>query len=253
LNFAGPVHTNGDLYPLAGTGATVTFHYKVSAFGNVIRTRLPNGIMIRPPIMPATCTFPPPTVIVRIRGQQWREIACSCRRPPMALPTEDSRRNGCGGHLRRSQRRAITTPIGLLFLIILNYEITNGNYGSNVANATGRAPRNCRCPSSTGTTFVERADSPARDDRLDLAEQSREIQHGADSRAAERRSGGTAGGATDANNVRLANITQTVANGNGGTASNPYGIQNCRRFVSDGLAAAGAGNTYNQYFARRVE
>ena len=39
--FAGPVHTNGDLY-LAGQ-ATVTFHNQLSAYGNVVRTMLANG------------------------------------------------------------------------------------------------------------------------------------------------------------------------------------------------------------------
>ncbi len=41
MDFAGPVHTNGDLY-LAGK-ATVTFHNQLSAYGNVVRTVLANG------------------------------------------------------------------------------------------------------------------------------------------------------------------------------------------------------------------
>ena len=44
LDFAGRVHTNGDLFLLAGGGSTVTFHDKVTAWGNVIRWELPNGI-----------------------------------------------------------------------------------------------------------------------------------------------------------------------------------------------------------------
>lgn len=44
LDFAGRVHTNGDLYLLEGGGSTVTFHDKVTAWGNVIRWELPNGI-----------------------------------------------------------------------------------------------------------------------------------------------------------------------------------------------------------------
>jgi hypothetical protein len=43
LDFAGRVHTNGDLYVLEGTGGTVTFHDKVTAWGNVIRWELANG------------------------------------------------------------------------------------------------------------------------------------------------------------------------------------------------------------------
>ena len=44
LDFAGRVHTNGDLYLLEGNGSTVTFHDKVTAWGNVIRWELPNGV-----------------------------------------------------------------------------------------------------------------------------------------------------------------------------------------------------------------
>jgi hypothetical protein len=44
LDFAGRVHTNGDLFLLEGGGGTVTFHDKVTAWGNVIRWELPNGI-----------------------------------------------------------------------------------------------------------------------------------------------------------------------------------------------------------------
>jgi Tfp pilus assembly protein PilX len=42
-DFAGRFHTNGDLYLGAANGNTVTFHDKVEAYGNVIRTVLPNG------------------------------------------------------------------------------------------------------------------------------------------------------------------------------------------------------------------
>jgi hypothetical protein len=45
LDFNGRVHTNGDLYLAAGTGATVTFHDKMTAYGNVIRWELPNSIL----------------------------------------------------------------------------------------------------------------------------------------------------------------------------------------------------------------
>src|SRR5579863_9321173 len=44
LNFAGRVHTNGDLYLGVANGFTLTFHDKLSAWGNVIRTVLPNGL-----------------------------------------------------------------------------------------------------------------------------------------------------------------------------------------------------------------
>ena len=43
LTFAGRTHTNGDLYLDEGTGGTLTFQDKVTAWGNVIRTVLANG------------------------------------------------------------------------------------------------------------------------------------------------------------------------------------------------------------------
>jgi Tfp pilus assembly protein PilX len=42
-DFNGRFHTNGDLYLGVATGATLTFHDKVEAYGNIIRTVLPNG------------------------------------------------------------------------------------------------------------------------------------------------------------------------------------------------------------------
>src|SRR5208282_4012972 len=43
FTMAGPVHTNGDLYPFVGPGSNLIFNNKVSAYGNVVRTQLANG------------------------------------------------------------------------------------------------------------------------------------------------------------------------------------------------------------------
>ena len=43
LDFMGRVHTNGDLYLGVSNGSTLTFHDKLTAFGNVIRMTYPNG------------------------------------------------------------------------------------------------------------------------------------------------------------------------------------------------------------------
>lgn len=42
LDFAGRVHTNGDLYLGVSTGSTLTFHDKVTAYGNIVRMTYPN-------------------------------------------------------------------------------------------------------------------------------------------------------------------------------------------------------------------
>jgi len=44
LDFKGRVHTNGDLYLGVGGTNTLTFHDKLTAYGNVIRNYLPNGL-----------------------------------------------------------------------------------------------------------------------------------------------------------------------------------------------------------------
>ena len=44
LDFAGRVHTNGDLYLGVSGTATLTFHDKLTAYGNVVRNQLPNGL-----------------------------------------------------------------------------------------------------------------------------------------------------------------------------------------------------------------
>ncbi len=44
LDFKGRVHTNGDLYLGVSGSSTLTFHDKITAFGNVVRNQLPNGL-----------------------------------------------------------------------------------------------------------------------------------------------------------------------------------------------------------------
>ncbi len=45
LGFAGRVHTNGDLYLGVADGANLVFGDKISAFGNVIRQQMDNGVV----------------------------------------------------------------------------------------------------------------------------------------------------------------------------------------------------------------
>lgn len=44
FDFGGRVHTNGDLYLAEGNGATLTFHDKITAGGEIIRQTLVNGL-----------------------------------------------------------------------------------------------------------------------------------------------------------------------------------------------------------------
>jgi Tfp pilus assembly protein PilX len=58
FDFTGPVHTNGDIYPFAGNGAKLTFHSKVTAYGNVVRTQLPNGFAATTSVYNGTVYIP---------------------------------------------------------------------------------------------------------------------------------------------------------------------------------------------------
>jgi len=71
LDFAGRVHTNGDLYLGVSSTATLTFHDKLTAYGNVVRNQLPNGLapsssynndgVVKIPFASTGCDKPPST------------------------------------------------------------------------------------------------------------------------------------------------------------------------------------------------
>jgi hypothetical protein len=59
----------------------------------------------------------------------------------------------------------------------------------------------------------------------------------------------SSGGAADANNIRLANVTQAQATATGTPLSNPFGVAMTAGNYGPGFAAPTGGNTYNLYFA----
>jgi len=71
LDFKGRVHTNGDLYLGVSGTSTLTFHDKLTAYGNVIRNVLPNGLTpsssynndgtVNIPFASSGCDTPPST------------------------------------------------------------------------------------------------------------------------------------------------------------------------------------------------
>lgn len=44
MDFAGRVHSNADVYLGVSQGSTINFHDKISAYGNIVRQNLPNGL-----------------------------------------------------------------------------------------------------------------------------------------------------------------------------------------------------------------
>jgi hypothetical protein len=253
FDFTGPVHTNGDLYPLSGTGATLTFHSKLSAYGNVIRTQLPNGYAastnytgtVYVPSADGDCSTPGTVV------------AGNCT--AMAQVTTnagDGSVTGAGSSTAQgpaTYNGAAWTP----FSNSTNSEIINGNYGSTVTGAIGTGGTKLTMPfvgggalpneivrrpppseSATGALGASREYNLAQI-RVLLSDDPTEFQNGT--------------GYSDSQNVRLANLSATQMQaqyGNTTAAANlEWGIPIASGNFSTTFGTPPNGNTFNLYFA----
>jgi hypothetical protein len=223
FDFAGRIHTNGDLYPEVGPGSTLTFHDKISAYGNVIRSQLANGY--------STAVNYNGTVLVPQAGQGCDGSQPACR----AIALTEGSVTGAGGNPPQSSQNP---GWGNLSRSTYNGEIIDGDWGNttygtgakkltmpfvgggNLPNEIIRVPPVGESPSSP--LGASREYNLAQIHIL-LTDDPSELP----------------GGTSDTNNVRLANVT-------GASASNPYGIATS---YPAGLPALGGGNTYNTYFA----
>ncbi|MGA3092146.1 MAG: hypothetical protein ABSD75_26355 [Terriglobales bacterium] len=237
----GPVHTNGDLYPFVGPGSTLTFQGKVEAFGNVVRTQLANGY--------GAATNYAGTVDVATTSSN------GCSTPttncvPMSSVTGasfgDGSVTGAGGNpiqsaYNGSNWNSFSTsgaPTGV------NYMMINGNYGSTTTPGTGA--KQLSMPFVNGSNFPyqiirrpQTSDAPALSQsreynlaqiRVLLSDDPAEFQNGT--------------GATDPNNVRLANVPANSS----GAYYNPYGIpMTAGNYPS--TYPSPSPNTYSLYFA----
>ena len=227
FDFAGPIHTNGDLYPFVGAGSTLTFHSNLSAYGNVVRAFLPNGW----PNTDATYTG---NVMIPTAAKGCDGTQPACR----ALGMSDDSVTGMGGNPPQSGQNSTW---GNLSTTTYNSQIVDGDYG-NTKYGTGA--KKLSMPFVNGTSFpFEIIRRPQAGDSSALS-QSREYNMAQIHVLLSDDPAELPGGSGDANNVRLANI-------GGATPSNQYGIPTS--FVAapaaGGLPALGAGNTYNTYFA----
>jgi hypothetical protein len=254
FDFTGPVHTNGDLYPIAGTGATLTFHSKLSAYGNIIRTQLPNGYAtstnytgtVYIPSADGDCTTPGTVV------------AGNCT--AMAGVTTNSGDGSVTGAGSSTAQLPATyngtnwTP----FSNGTNLEIINGNYGSTVTNATGTGAVKLKMPfvgggalpneivrrpppgeSPTGALGASREYNLAQI-RVLLSDDPTEFQNGT--------------GYSDSENVRLANLSAAQMQAQYGnttaTANLEWGIPiSSGNFSAATFGTPTSGNTFNLYFA----
>jgi len=239
LDFNGRVHTNGDLYVAEGTGGTLTFHDKVTVWGNVIRWELANGnttaatahlgsVML--PIASQGCDPPQPRV------------------PPVCRDMGLDTTNGVDQSSVTAGAAANTwTTTGQnnpawqgISKGTFNGWILDGNYG--LAGGTGAHQLNLPFVNGAGAAAGgpqpyeiirqppagEASTTPLGAARLYNEAQIRVLL--ADTPA------DLPGGVGDANNIRLANMPGS--NPNGVAASHPAG-----------LPALASGGTYNTYFA----
>jgi len=232
FDMAGPVHTNGDLYPFVGPGSTLVFHNKVSAFGNMVRTQLANGWnantnyngTVWVPTAANGCTT------LNAAGK------CESMDAPSAGSFGDGSVQGAGGNPLQSAYNGANAWTS--FSQGTNLNFINGNYGvSSPANQVGTGAKNLKMPFVSGTTFpyqIIRRPPPGEDPSSQLA-QSREYNMAQIHVLLTDDPAELPGGATDVNNFRLANV-----------APNQYGIATS---YPSSLAALGAGSAYTTYFA----
>ena len=222
FDFAGPIHTNGDLYPFVGSGSTLTFHSNLSAYGNVIRKYLANG-------WPNTDTTYTGNVMIPTTAKGCDGTKPACR----ALGLSEGSVTGAGGNPPQSSQNS---GWGTLSGTTYNSQIVDGDYGSN---KYGTGAKKLSMPFVNGTSFpYEIIRRPVASDSVALS-QSREANLAQIRVLLSDDPADLPGGAGDANNIRLANV-------GGATPSNQYGIPTS---FPAALPALGAGSTYNTYFA----
>jgi hypothetical protein len=243
FDMAGPIHTNGDFYPFVGPGSTLTFHNKIEAYGNVVRTQLANGYTAAVNYN-GTVDVPNAT-----NGCSTSTTNCVPMTSPTASSYGDGSVQGAGGNPPVSPYNG-TNAWNTFSKTTTALQFLNGNYG-NTTN-TGTGAKDLKMPFVSGTTFpfqiIRRP--PAGESPTSALAQSREynlaVIHVELSDDPTEFQNGT--GFSDPQNVRLANITTAQATATGATATNPYGIAITSGNYASTFAAPSSGN-YHLYFA----
>ncbi|MGA7561252.1 MAG: hypothetical protein WCF61_13735 [Terriglobales bacterium] len=243
FDVVGPVHTNGDLYPFVGPGSILTFHNKIEAWGNVVRTQLANGYTA------ATNYNGTVDVPTTANGCSTATTNCVAMTAPSSSSYGDGSVTGPGSTTPQTTSTYNTTYWNPFSKTTSNYMMINGNYyvapeAANIPQGTGA--KQLSMPFVNGTTFpyqiIRRplaTDSPA-------LSQSREYNLAQIHVLLSDDPADLPGGATDVNNVRLANTVGCTTVTGSSAPCTPYGIA---ASVPAGLPALAAGSTYNTYFA----
>ena len=254
LDFAGSVHTNGDLYPVPGVGSSLTFHQNVSAYGNIVRTQLPNGFS-------TLSQYNGGAYVSTVSG------ATGCPSPPtapaasgtcilMATPSASSPYGdgsvvGAGSATAQSGSNYNSSNWNT-FSASTAYQLVNGNYGSQTTQGTGAVKLSM--PFVSGTTLPnELIRQPQTATDTTTLTQSREYNMAQIHVLLADDPADLPGGAADTtNNIRLANLSaaQSQAQGGANTATYQFGIPIAAgNFNATNFGSPSGTNTYNLYFA----
>jgi Tfp pilus assembly protein PilX len=238
MTFAGPVHSNADFYPFVNTGATLTFQAKVSAYGNIIRTVLPNtfpsdknGTVLMPTASNTNACSTPTTNCTTLSGVS------------SSTPWGDGSVVGLGGNPPQSTYSSAWTNWSNN---TTHDQVINGNYGSKVNVGTGA--KKLSMPFVNGSNFPYEIirQPPAGESPTSLLGESREYNMAQIHILLDDDPANLPGGAGDTNNVRLANVTQPSGN----TTVTPWGVTMAAgNWVPGTFGTPSGTNTYDLYFA----
>lgn len=238
FDMAGPVHTNADLYPFVGSGSSLTFHNRVSAYGNVIRTQLANGFGASSAY---NGTVNIPTVANGCAPTTSNCVAMPS--PATSSPYGDGSVTGAGSQAAQTGSNYNNTNWNPFSGTTTHHLLINGNYNQTGTYA-GTGAKRLRMPFVSGTRFpfeiIRRP--PSGESPTSTLGESREYNMAQIRILLTDDPAELPGGASDSNNVRLANV-------GGAAPSNQYGIPLTNPVTPAGLAVLGAGSTYNMYFA----
>jgi hypothetical protein len=234
FDMVGPVHTNGDLYPFVGPGSTLTFHNQVSAYGNVIRYQLANGYN---PTTNYNGTVYIPTAN---NGCSTTSTNCVAMDAPRGSYSGDASVVGAGGNPAASGYSTSYWPT--FSNTTTNHEIINANYASTTNPGTGAKKLSMPFVGGGARPFQIIRRPPSGEAATSSLGTSREYNMAQIRVLLSDDPAELPGGASDTNNVRLANVT-------GATPSNAYGITMTSGNYPSSLAAPPANNKYNLYFA----
>jgi Tfp pilus assembly protein PilX len=281
LDFAGRLHANGDLYVGVSNSATLTFHGKLEAFGNVVTNNLPNQLPAssyndsgKVYIPTVSCTYPSTTPCgCPFPGKSTSSGGWNCAQ----FPASDGSVSGNGGAPPTSLDNKsfdISTYASSYnssfnsFASGANYQIVNGDYGNTNTTQVGTGAKKLTLPFVTGTQHNYELIRRPPDQYLTTAgvadstalSQSREYNLAQIRVLLSDDPADLPGGASDTtNNIRLANLTAAQLNAQqgittGATSINPNGIS-MMATNHDGTKNYGSNfptpssGTYNLYFA----